>query len=245
MNRKGSSIVRIISNVTPWLSPIPSGYFVARSVYNHLSVPILVAIIIGLIIEFLGITSVYSYLWLTEWNISKRKTDKSAPAGIALLFCLIYLGTTITLSVVLDIFPNLAHYSIGVFPILGLVGAFNLALMSFQNNRENLVLVAKESAKFDRQNRTSNIFPAGHSFPKIDGVDYTPLLAAANATRHQKRIATKHKLVELLQRNPMIGVTEISRLIGHSRTSVYAYLDELMKDGILIKGNAGLEVINQ
>jgi hypothetical protein len=243
MNRQ-LSFVRSISYITPWIAPIPNAYFVARSVLVHLEVPIIIAITVGFIIEIIGITSVHTYLWMVDWNTRKRRSDPAAPANIALAFCFLYLLTTLLLSVLLDIYPAFAHYSIGIFPFLGLTGAFNLSLISLQIEREKSTMVGKENLKIERQKLHGISGIPEQDFPKFDTTSYQPLLEIANASRHEKRTMNKQKVIEILRRKPTAGVTEVSKIVGHSRTSIYTYLDELIKEGLVQKTDNGFTVLN-
>lgn len=104
-------LVKIVARLTPWFAPFPSAYFVARSSMEHLQIPLAVAIVIAAIVEFLGLTSVHTWLWLSDWNTRKRKIDLTAPAGYALALGLVYLTATIGLTILLEVFPALSTYA--------------------------------------------------------------------------------------------------------------------------------------
>jgi hypothetical protein len=61
------------------------------------------AVVVGLILELLGIASVHTWLWLIDWNINKRKSDPEALAVIAAFLGYLYLIATIGLTVMLDL----------------------------------------------------------------------------------------------------------------------------------------------
>ena len=104
------TLVKLVAKTSPWLAPLPSGYFVSRAAQSHLELPLAMAVIIGLIIELLGITSVHIWLWLSDWNINKRKRDPEAPANVAVFLGCVYLVATIGLTVMLEVFPGLAIF---------------------------------------------------------------------------------------------------------------------------------------
>jgi hypothetical protein len=126
------TLVKWVAKTSPWLAPLPSGYFVARAAQTHLKLPLAMAVVIGLIIELLGIASVHSWLWLVDWNINKRKSDPEAPAVVAMFLGGTYLVATIGLTVMLEVVPVLATYSPAIFPVLAVVGAINLTLIAQQ-----------------------------------------------------------------------------------------------------------------
>ena len=83
MENNEKSLVKLIARLSPWLAPSPSGYFVARASISHLDLPLIIGISVGIIIEFLGISSVHTWLWLADWNSNKRKSDPDAPTSLA------------------------------------------------------------------------------------------------------------------------------------------------------------------
>jgi len=97
------------------------------------------AVVVGLIIELLGIASVHTWLWLIDWNINKRKSNPESPAVIAAFLGCLYLIATIGLTVMLEVFPGLATYSPAIFPVLAIVGAVNLTLIVQQEGGEKIV----------------------------------------------------------------------------------------------------------
>jgi len=145
--------VDAIAKSIPWLSPIPSAYFVARSGMAHLSLPLPVAIVVAAIIETLGLATVNSALVLYDWNVQKRKNDPKAPTWIALALAGVYIIATLLLVVFLEVFPFLATYAPGLFPFLAIVGAVNLAVLSQHKHRVASVDEAKAEAKAGRERR--------------------------------------------------------------------------------------------
>jgi hypothetical protein len=115
MQARERNLVKWVAKLSLWLAPIPSGYFVAQASRAHLTIPVPIAIIIGFIIEFLGIASVHTWLWLMNWNATKRKRDPQTPANLAILMGSTYIVTTIGLTVVLEIFPQFSSFAPAIF----------------------------------------------------------------------------------------------------------------------------------
>ena len=129
------NIVKLVAKLSPWLAPLPSGFFVARASMKHIDLPLPVAIAVGAIIELLGIASIHTWLWLSDWNTNKRRSDPDAPTDYAAFLGVIYIVTTIGLTVVLEVRPNLSTFAPALFPMLAIVGALNLALIAQQEQR--------------------------------------------------------------------------------------------------------------
>jgi len=224
------NLVKTVAQLTPWLAPLPSGYFVARSAMKHLEIPFGVALIIGITIEFLGLASVYVWLWLSDWNNSKRKSDPMAPVGVGVMLGLVYLITTIGLTVILEVRPNLSTYAPALFPVLAVVGAINLALISQQEHREKVVYFERLERKTLHQTRRPDNVKIVSPALSNSGNIHT-LLDMANQARKKNRQVALDTLVDLKAEQPDLGVTEMARRIGRSRQTVYTYLDMLEKEG--------------
>jgi biotin operon repressor len=152
-------------------------------------------------------------LWLSDWNTNKRKSDPDAPTGYAALLGVIYIITTISLTVVLEVRPNLSTYAPPLFPMLAIVGAINLALIAQQEQREVIV----NHGRIERHEKRT----ASYSIHRP--------LTGQDDTVHMSTMAKMN--TGLQEANPDIGVTELARQIGRSRTTVYKYLEELEHSG--------------
>ena len=143
-------IVQFIAKIAPLLAPIPSAWFIGRSVYWHLlynwHLPVLpwislaIAAVAGIAIELLAISSVYLTLSLGRWNslghVQKEHGWERAPFGLAVLVTGAYFAVAVYLLVVLEARPELAPYSTVAFPMLAMVGALNLGM--FQQHQDRL-----------------------------------------------------------------------------------------------------------
>lgn len=221
------NVVKTIANFAPWLAPLPSCYFVARSSIQHLGIPLIIGIVVGLIVETLGFSTVHLYLMLLQWNMGKKATDPKAPDALALLLVVFYLVTTVTLTVVLEILPSFSIIAPAIFPLLSLSGAFVLALINLQENRQ----FAVQQAKLERSAKR-------HLQPINEQGDVSILanndinLGLANAARKQKKTTILEQLENITSEHPEMGVTELKRLLGvKSRSTVYSYIKELESSG--------------
>ena len=145
------SAVKFVARIVPWLAPVPSAYFVARSSMAHLALPWPVALVMALVIEALGLTCAFMASSFADWNHTKRKTDPAAPVAVAFGLGAVYLITTLGLLAGLEAWPGLARYMPVVFPFLALVGTIALALIAQQEQREAAVDLGKEMTRQTRQ----------------------------------------------------------------------------------------------
>ena len=129
-----TSAVRIVARIAPWLAPVPSGYFIARSSYVHLlssDVPYLaipVAIIIGLIMEMLGVASIHTLQDLNRWNRQPNVQKgvghwEKAPTGAAQIAVATYFFAAFMLLFVLETVAVAARVAPFLFPLVAIAGA--------------------------------------------------------------------------------------------------------------------------
>lgn len=242
MNKLEKNTIRTVAKLSPWLAPLPSAYFVARSAIVHLALPSTVAVIVAAIIETLGLATVHTALWAYEWNVQKRKTDPAAPVVLAVALGAVYVASTLGLVVCLEVWPFLATYAPAIFPALAIVGALNLAMVSRQEQRE----AAVESEKAERQARrqTSRQAPSVQtSYQPSNTVVTNASLDAARQGRKAKRDARLDALVAFYVSNPEAGATEAGHAIGVSRQTIYTYLVELETTERVVRNGQGVVVL--
>ena len=228
MNNLEKNAVRVVSKLSPWLAPFPSAYFVARSALMHLDLPLPVAVVVAAIIETLGLATVHTALWAYDWNARKRKTDPSAPVGLAVTLSAVYVVATLGLVVFLEVWPFLAIYAPVLFPALAVVGALNLAMISRQEQREAAVEAERALRQAERQARRQRATTAVSS-QLSDRSSRTAVLNrsldAARQTRKAKRDVRMNALLTFYSSNPGAG--------GRSR---YRHL---APDGVHLSGRTG------
>jgi len=233
-------LIKFVSKVFPWLAPLPNAYFVGRSVIAHLAVPWWMGIICAGIIEFLGLATMNTASWLYDWNAKKRKSDPSAPTKIAIALGGIYLVATIGLTVVLEIVPGLSTFSLALFPFLALVGFANLALISQQENREQII--AQDRAQKSAQRHAHQHANGGATNSAQNG-NISPNIDAINKKRRAHKNDLLVQLLSAYQGNPNIGPTEAGNLLGVHRNTIYGYTAELEAAGRIRKNGDGIEVL--
>ena len=181
--------IDVISVFGPWLGPVPSAYLVWRAVQLHLQWHWSVAVAAAIAVESIGVVSVVQALRLHEWNETRRKSDPTAPFGLAVTLVAFYFIITIGITVLLDVVPSLAYIAPAVFPLLAAVGAVNIAVKNGQRRREAARNKPVKSGKKPRKVSGNLPQPIGQ-----DGGQVSP-----NITdwRVLKRSASREELQEL------------------------------------------------
>lgn len=108
------SLVNLLSTLTPWLAPLIPAYMTYTHVNNYLDFPHWVALIAGITVEFLGLTTVSTTLAFWSHN-QKYKTDvRRVPVIIPLLTFVFYLLVVISINVLLDVYGGQAVIAVRV-----------------------------------------------------------------------------------------------------------------------------------
>jgi hypothetical protein len=253
-----------IAGLVPWLAPIPSAVLVANATLKHLGWSQPVAVVAGLIIEGLGLTSTSTALTLWDWNARRPSNEPKAPFWLAGLMVAVYLISTIGLTVVLDFDVALVHIAPALFPILALVGTINIALRSQHKHRlariadyERQAHDAKEKAEQERKAEEERrrqerreareakrlaIVQQRVNEPSIDGSMDTNQ-ALLQAGRAAKKTSNMDRMLDIFKTDPHAGITDVARQVGIGRQTVYNYLYELEQAGrVHVNGN-GVEVL--
>jgi hypothetical protein len=255
MNTLEKNAIKVVAKVSPWLAPLPSAYFVARSAMAHLALPLPVAVVVAAIIETLGLATVHTALWAFDWNAHKRKTDPSAPVILAIVLGAVYVVATLGLVVFLEVWPWLATYAPALFPALAVVGAVNLALIAQQENREAAVKAQKAEARERRRARQVSWTPSktvsrttasGTSETVHVSAQQVSSLASVNSSRQERRAQLLDAMLNIYRDDPEAGPTAIARQLSIGRSTVYAYLADLEDAGRITRNNGnGVEVLER
>lgn len=237
-----------IAAIGPWITPLPSAALVANAVVQDLHWNQTLGWITAAIIESLGLTTVSTSLQLWDYNAGKRKTDPGAPFLLAASLVGVYLVSTIGLTVLLDIFPELGRYAPALFPLFALVGAVNLALRS--GHRRRLAGIAQERAERKAERQATRLFSGAPNNSLVSNlpsniVKTDTSLVKAQAVRKANLAARLDSLLTLYLDNPSIGATEAARALDVSRQTIYTYLDQLETTGRIHRNGHGIEVISK
>jgi hypothetical protein len=246
-------VTDVIAGLVPWLAPIPSAVLVANATMKHLAWSLPVAIVAGLIIEGLGLTSTSTALTLWDWNARRPAGEPKAPFWLAGLMVAVYLVSTIGLTVVLDMDTALVHIAPALFPVLALVGTINIALRSQHKHRLERIASAERQARIDAEiekaerkaardaKRQASVQQPVNQLPNYVSIDTNQ--ARLQEGRAAKKASNIDMMLDIFRTDPHAEITSVARKIGIGRQTVYNYLDELAQAGrVHINGN-GVEVM--
>lgn len=127
------------SEIGAWLAPLPSAVSVANAAHRHLGYEPWLAVVVGAVVELLGFATTNRAFDLWYYNQTRREDEPKAPLFVAGTLVVIYVVSTIALSVISDLATDVVHYLPAIFPIMALTGTINVALgrqhdMRLENN---------------------------------------------------------------------------------------------------------------
>lgn len=240
-------MIRLIAQLAPMLAPIPSAWFIGRSVYYHLLyrwqpelgisiwLNLAVAIVAGLAIELLAIASVYLASSLYRWNnyghVRKEKGAwEKAPFGISLAVTGVYFAVAIYLLVVLEAMPELAPYSAVAFPLLAGVGAVNWAL--YQQHQDRL----------DYYGKTWSFRAA----PRVETGETAETAGSPRSERLSQSAFTPdakdRAIMDTWRDSPALSYSEMSQRVGVSKSTVGSRAQSLEAAGLIVRTTDGVQV---
>lgn len=250
-----NTAVDIVAKIAPWAAPLPTAYLVGRATVDHLAWPIVIGVAAAVVIECLGLATTATTLTLWDYNANKRrKSDPSAPFALALALVGVYFVTAVGLTVALDISPDLAVYSPGVFPFLSLTGVTVLALRADHRRRLDAIEADKRERSERRsrkrsERRSVTVQVDGRSNEKVNTAEQGQALnldnlAVANQARRTSRERALNALVDFFERNPNSSYSEAGRSVGRSKSWVSSAVKELQSAGrIRRNGSRVVEVL--
>lgn len=209
-------IIRLLLKIGPWLAPIGTVFAVQRAIKSHFAFPATVAWAVALVIEILGIGTIYLMLIMDDWNRrrSARSPDPKARAGLARFLVAFYIITTITLVILLDVLPVLNRWALAVLPLVSVVAYLALSLFAEHEFMEQ----AKEEAKRERRERQL-------------------------ASKREIFDARLDTLLTLYADNPHLTQTEAAERLGCTRQTVHNRLAVLEQQGRIRRNGNGIEVV--
>lgn len=238
-------LIQLVAKLAPLLAPIPSAFFIGRSVYYHLLynwhldlpglVNLIVAVIAGLAIEMLAISSVYLATSLKRWNeyghVRKEKNAwEKAPFTLSLVVAGIYVAVAIYLLVVLESVPQLAPYSAVAFPVLAMVGAMNWAL--FQQHQDRL---DRYGLKW-----SFKAVPVPETAEKAEVPADSGLERLSEATFEPD--ATDQAIMDAWASDPALSYTQVGQAVGIAKSTVGARTQTMEAAGLVVRTAKGIEV---
>ena len=140
-------VIDAVAKLSPWIAPLPSAFFVYEATLAHLTEWTPLAVVIALVIETLGLTTIHTALGFRIWNrMNAESPEKQAPFVFSCVLAGMYVVATLLLILGLEFAgETFGAVAPAMFPIMALVGAINLAMRSQHN-----VMVKEEQSKIDK-----------------------------------------------------------------------------------------------
>lgn len=222
-----SVLTDIASRLGPWLLPLVTAGLVYRAAVTRLAWPIWQALTAAAGLELFGLGATGTALTLWGYNRSKRKSDPTAPAGLAVALAGVYFLVVSALVVVIEVLPAAVTWTPLAFPVLSLSAVGILALRLDHKARLDAVRTVRIERSAQRSGRT----PA----------ERTP--NDAERQPNERRTEALDAIVAHVTEHPGASLAELARVAGRSKSTVSAYVGALVEDGRLRRNGHGIEAV--
>lgn len=162
INQGEETVINAISTIVPWLVPIVPAYLTYKHAVSptELAFPNWVAICVGLVVESLGLTSMYRIFQFQEFNRKYKDNAKKAPVVYPVLTYVFYLVIILLVNVVLDYQNgiNTSHIlAVGLLSLLSVPAGILISVQAQHTERrseaERLRAERKKEREESRRNR--------------------------------------------------------------------------------------------
>lgn len=184
----------IVSRIAPWAAPLAPAYLVARATAEHFDAPVYVAVAVAVTVEAVGIAATHITMEMYQYNQTRRKSDPRAPFDVGLAASVSYFFIGITLTVLLELFPELIIVAPASFFLLAVVAYVTLALMSGHARRLESIREVKAEQREKRNKSGTEAEPSSGSWGG----------------------ATRQRALEILAERPDISGSALGRELNRS-----------------------------
>lgn len=139
-------LISLAAKLAPWLALAPTGYAIGHAAWAVIGWPVIMAVLVGMAVESLGIATSSTALRLRSYNESRRRQNEpEAPVKLAYSLVGVYFGAAVILTAVLE-----RNFVLALFPVISLVAVINQGLNLDHANRLHEVGAARQEAKEER-----------------------------------------------------------------------------------------------
>ena len=148
-NRLENWFLNMVAGIAPWLAPLIPAYYATYNAYTYLVKghewwDVLAVVVMGLVVEFIGLAGVHTAIQFWTWNRTKLRTDDQAPLTLAIGAVVFYVVIVILVNAMLDFFatadpgslPYVKIAAVAMLSLLALNSALIVALRAGQGERE-------------------------------------------------------------------------------------------------------------
>lgn len=141
INSAEDTVITFVSVVVPWLVPVVPAYLTYNHVHNptELNFPVWVSFTVGIVVEALGLSSMYTTFQFANHNRRYKDSKNHSPVWIAIATYVFYLATILIVNVVLDVQNNLNTGHIWAIALLSLLSVPAGVLISVRAQHTELV----------------------------------------------------------------------------------------------------------
>lgn len=265
--KRRNIINQTILKAVPYMAPLPTAYVIYHKLTGRLVWDWWVALISAAVIELIGFRSiglaVDMYQFNRTLNAAEKQTKMRAPIEQGIIVVVVYAVAVLSLTIMLEIKPELALWTPVAFLVIGLTGGWLAALSNdFEelaqdraDAREKLRKQLEEARNKKKQGKQEQ--PASpDKLPLQDqqlaqvapaSPDKLPLQAASKADKlhpqASKQPLQDGALLAYWSNNPQASDQQVADKFGRSRQAIQQRREKLIVSGAIRMSEHGVEIV--
>lgn len=246
---KRNIINQTILKAVPYMAPLPTAYVIYHKLTGRLVWDWWVALTSAAVIELIGFRSiglaVDMYQFNRTLNAAEKQAKMRAPIEQGITIVVVYAVAVLSLTIMLEIKPELALWTPVAFLVIGLAGGWLAALSNdFEELAQNR-LDAREKVRKQLEDARANKKSKKQEKPASS--DKLQVQGASKADKLQVQ-ASKQPLQDgaLLAHwtsNPQASDQQVADKFGRSRQAIQQRREKLIASGAIRMSEHGVEIV--
>lgn len=267
MTQRRNIINQTILKAVPYMAPLPTAYVIYHKLTGKLVWDWWVALISASVIELIGFRSiglaVDMYQFNRTLNAVEKQTKMRAPIEQGIIVVVVYAAAVLSLTIMLEIKPELALWTPVAFLVIGLTGGWLAALSNdFEalaqdraDAREKVRKQLEEARNKKKQGKQEQ--PASPDSLRVQGKqdeqvapaspDKLPLQDASKADKLRvqasKQPLQDESLLAYWRDNPQASDQQVADKFGRSRQAIQQRREKLIASGAIRMSEHGVEIV--
>jgi hypothetical protein len=267
MTRRRNIINQTILKAVPYMAPLPTAYVIYHKLTGKLGWDWWVALISAAVIELIGFRSIGLAVDMYQFNRTLNAVEKQAkmraPIEQGIIVVVVYAIAVLSLTIMLEIKPELALWTPVAFLVIGLAGGWLAALSNdfeelSQNRADAREKVRKqlEEAR-DKKKQGKQEQPASPDKLQVQGKQEVQVAPASSDKLHPQGASKADKLqvqgskqplqdgalLAYWTSNPTASDQQVADKFGRSRQAIQQRREKLIALGAIRMGENGVEIV--
>jgi len=267
MTTKRNFINQYILKAVPYMAPAPTAYVIYHKLTEGLEWEWWIALISAAVIELIGFRSIGLAVDMYQFNRTVNAVEKQAkmraPLKQGITIVVVYALAVLSLTIMLEIMPELSLWTPVAFLVIGLTGGWLAALsndfdelaQTRADAREKVrkqleeARASKKQAKQDKQASSDKLQVQGEQLAQVAPASSDKLhpqgASKADKLRKQgsKQPLQDEALLAYWSSKPQASDQQVADRFGRSRQAIQQRREKLIASGAIRMSEQGVEIV--